>query len=206
MRTTHARCVAAARMWPHALPACIGDGVSRRPAAVSSVASRWPRSVLLSAGVAPAEQDRSVRLSTGSHHRPRGGVVGERLAGWLRSQSSMVLCRWPTTVAPRLLGRRAARSPGGSMASFGWRAAPRRSLADIATPNPRVFLDIAIGSGEPQRITFEVRREISPSLSCGPLCLQTVCSQHARGVRFEQLFAQTVPKTAGPNCVLGSAV
>jgi hypothetical protein len=79
----------------------------------------------------------------------------------------MVLCRWPT-VAPRLLGRRAARSLGGQrpMASLGWRGAPRRSLADIAAPNPRVFLDITIGSGEPQRITFEVRAPPVLHVSC----------------------------------------
>ena len=80
------------------------------------------------------------------------------MSSWLRSQDSMVLgaglCCWPT--APRLLGRRAARSL--APASLGWQGAPRRSLADIATPNPRVFLDVAIGSGEPQRITFEVRQ------------------------------------------------
>lgn len=42
-------------------------------------------------------------------------------------------------------------------------AAPRRGLSDNApTPNPRVFLDVSIGSAEPQRITFELFAQTVP--------------------------------------------
>lgn len=98
-------------------------------------------------------------------------------------------------------------------------AQQRRWLAGAPSPNPRVYLDVAIGAAEPQRITFEVRvpvrtcccsrcpgartrvslavrrqwRALASAASLSPGRPLTTCTRPPE----PQLFAQTVPETAG---------
>ena len=98
------------------------------------------------------------------------------------------LWRWsarPACSASRLV----ARQPG-------WRSlpalagVPRRLLADASYPNPRVYLDIAIGSAEPQRITFEV-------------CAAPCCCLRER--RCEPHRPPPATPTYNPGCLLTGA-
>jgi hypothetical protein len=53
---------------------------------------------------------------------------------------------------------------------------PRRYVGDGTSPNPRVYLDIAIGAAEPQRITFEVRAASCSRTSPLQNALLSLCS------------------------------